>query len=206
MQCIGIHTTTEHFARSWRNSVVSTSQTGDRIEEDNHIMTTFHHTLCLFQNNTCNLHVAFSWFVKCRSNHFCLDTSCHVCHFFRTFVDEQHNHVCFRMIGCNGIGDILHQDSLTSFRLSYNQSTLSFTDRREKVYYTSRQLVAAISLAELELLIREKRSQMVEWYTVTHQCRFQSIDFGNLYQWEIFFAFLWWTDWSFYHITGLQSE
>ena len=37
----------------------------------------------------------------------------HICHFFGTFVNKQHDHVRFRMVGCYCVSDVFHQDRLT---------------------------------------------------------------------------------------------
>ena len=72
--------------------------------------------------------MAFGRFVECRSNHFRIDTAGHVGYFFRTFVNQQHDHIYFRMVGSDGIGDFFHQDGFTGLGLSHDQGTLSFTD------------------------------------------------------------------------------
>ena len=144
-------------------------------------MTTFYHAFCLLQYNTCNLYVAFGRLIKSRSNDFGFHTTSHVGYFFRTFVDKQHNHVGFRVISGDSISYILHQYGFTRLWLRYNQSTLTFTDRREEVDYTSRKIVGWIALAKLEFFIREKGSKVVERYAVANQCRIQSVYFIYLY-------------------------
>ena len=47
---------------------------------------------------------------------------------------------------------------------------------------------------------------MVERYTVTYESGITSVDFRNLYQREVFFAFFGRTDYTFYYVTGLQTE
>ena len=131
-------------------------------------MSTFYHTLSLFKHNASNLHMAFCRLIKSRCNNFCLHTTSHICNFFRTFINQKHNHICFRMVGCNGISNIFHQDSLTSLRLCNNERTLAFTDRREEINHTGRKIILSITLAQLELLIREKWSEMFEWYAVAY--------------------------------------
>ena len=129
MQGICIHTTGQYLAGSRRNRIVCTCQSGDRVEEDYHIVTAFYHAFRFFQYDTCNLYVTFCRFVKCRSDHFGIYAARHICHFFGTFVNKQHDHVRFRMVGCDCVSDVFHQDRLTGFGLRHNQSTLSFTDR-----------------------------------------------------------------------------
>ena len=92
-------------------------------------MTAFYHTLCLLQNDTGNLHVALGWLIKGRSDYLGIHGASHIGNLLRTFVDEQHHQVCLWMVGCNGIGNILHQDGLTGLWLSHDECTLSLTDR-----------------------------------------------------------------------------
>ena len=37
------------------------------------------------------------------------------------------------MVGCDGIGDVFHQDGLTGFGLCHDEGTLAFTNGREEV-------------------------------------------------------------------------
>ena len=92
-------------------------------------MATFHHTFSLVQNDLCDLHMAFSRFVESRCDHFGIYTTSHIGYLLRTFVDQQDNHIHFRVVGSNRIGNIFQQHCLTGLRLGYDQTTLSFTDR-----------------------------------------------------------------------------
>jgi len=58
LQGVGIHTTREHLTRGRADGVVGTSQTRDRVEEDDYIVTAFYHALCLLQHDAGNLHMA----------------------------------------------------------------------------------------------------------------------------------------------------
>ena len=138
MKCIGVHTTGKYFTGCGRYSIVSTCQTSDRVKEDHYVVSAFYQSFCFLEYDTCDFYVAFCRFVKSRSDYFCVDAACHVGYFLRTFVDQQHNHIYCRMIGCDGVGDIFHQDGLTCLRLCYDQCTLSLTDRSEKVYNPGR--------------------------------------------------------------------
>ena len=62
------------------------------------------------------------------------------------------------MVGSDGIGDVLHQDGLTSLRLSHDQGTLPLTDRREQIDDAGAQVGCGTVAAERELLVWEERS------------------------------------------------
>ncbi len=53
MQSIGIHTTREDFSRTWRNSIVGACQSGDGVEQDDHIFAHFHASFCFFDHHLC---------------------------------------------------------------------------------------------------------------------------------------------------------
>ena len=172
-------------------------------------MTAFNHTFCLVQNDFGNLYVAFCRFVESRSDHFRIDATSHIGYFLRTFVNQQDDHIYFRMVCCNRIGDIFQQHGFTGLRLCYDQTTLSFTDRREQVDYASGDIVVyfrSLACCKHEFFIREKRCQMIERNAVAHFFRRTAVDLVHFYQREIFFTFLRRTDSTFHHVTSLQSE
>ena len=73
--------------------------------------------------------MTFCRFIKRRGNDLCIDCTRHVRNLLGTLVNQEHHQVCFRMVGGNGIGNILHQDGLSCLRLCNDQGTLSFADR-----------------------------------------------------------------------------
>ena len=97
-------------------------------------MSALYHALGLLQHDAGNLHVAVGGLVEGRGYHLCIDGAGHVCHLLRALVDEQHHDVCLGMVGSDGVGNVLHQDGLTSLRLSDDEGTLTFTDRSKEVY------------------------------------------------------------------------
>ena len=128
MQCVGIHTTRQDLTRCGRYGIVSTSQTGDRVKEDDNIVSALNHALCLLEHDTGNLHVALGRFVEGRGNHLSIDATCHIGHLLGTLVDEQHDHVYLGVVGSDGVGDILQQDGLTGLGLRYDESALTLSD------------------------------------------------------------------------------
>ena len=72
------------------------------------------------------------------------------------------------MVGGNGIGDILHQNRLTSLGLGNDQCALSLTNGGEEIDDTNTGVRRGLVATEGELLLREERSQVLEGYTVTY--------------------------------------
>ena len=66
------------------------------------------------------------------------------------------------MVGGNGIGDILHQYSLTGLGLCHDECSLSFTDGREQVYDAYAGIRGGLVTAEGELLLGEERGKVLE--------------------------------------------
>ena len=62
-----------------------------------------------------------------------------------------------------------------------------------------------MTLAKLEFLVWEEWGKVFKRNPVSYYFRRLAVDAVYLYQWEVFLIFLWWSNWAFYHITGLQS-
>ena len=72
------------------------------------------------------------------------------------------------MVGRNGIGDILHQHSLTGLGLGHDEGTLTFTDRREEINHTNAGVGGLLVAAECEFLFREEWGEVLESHTVAN--------------------------------------
>ena len=64
LQGVGVDTTGKHLTAGGRNGVIGTSQTGDGVEEDDHIVTALDHTLSLLQYDAGNLHMSVGGLVE----------------------------------------------------------------------------------------------------------------------------------------------
>ena len=87
VQSIGIDTAGKNFSAGWNYSVVGARQTGDAIEQNDHIFFMFNEALGFFDNHFCYLHVTGSRFIKCGRNYFAGNTALHVGYFFRPFIN-----------------------------------------------------------------------------------------------------------------------
>ena len=72
------------------------------------------------------------------------------------------------MVSGDGIGNVFHQDGLTSLRLSDDECALTFTDRREEIDDANAGIRCRLVAAKLELLLWEERCQVFECHTVTY--------------------------------------
>ena len=87
----------------------------------------------MFEHEFSNLNVVLGALIECGIYDFALDGSLHVRNFLRTLVDQENDELAGRIIGCNGISDLLEQDSLTCFRRRNYHTSLSLSDRAEQV-------------------------------------------------------------------------
>src|SRR5574343_1156603 len=133
LQGIGIHTARQHLAGSRLDSVVGTGKTGDRIEQNHHILLVLDQALGFLNHHLGDLYVTYGWFVKGRGNHFAAHGALHFGHFFRTFIDQQYDQYHIRVAGGTGVRNVLQHDRLTGFRRGDQQTTLSLTDWRHHV-------------------------------------------------------------------------
>ena len=168
-------------------------------------MATFHHTLSLLQHDTGYLDMAFGWLVKGRGYHLGVDGACHIGHLLRALVYQEHHEVGLGMVGCDSVGNVFHQDGLTCLGLCHDECALTFTDRREEVYNTCREVGSGTVATEREFLVGEKRCEMLEWDAVTHIGGLTAVDLVDTGKWEILLALFGRTDVALHYITGLQA-
>ena len=168
-------------------------------------MSRLNQAFCLFKYDACNLHVAFCRFVKCRGDNLCVHRSSHVRNFFRALVNEQHHQVCFGMIGCNGVGDVLHQDGFTRLGLRHNKCTLSFSYGREQVYDACRKVCRGRITTKIELFVGEQRRKVFERNAIANFIWHPTINHVDACQWEILLAFAWRTHPTLYYIARFQT-
>jgi transcription termination factor Rho len=109
LQRIGIDTTGQHLARCGNHGVVGACQAGDRVEQDHDIAFHFDQALGFFQHHLGHLHVARRRLVEGRSDHFAAHRALHFGHFFRAFVDQQHDQIGIRMIGGDRMRNVLQR-------------------------------------------------------------------------------------------------
>ena len=125
-------------------------------------MSAFHHSLSLLKNDTRNLNVTLGWLIECRGDNLGIYCTSHIRNLLWSLVDEQHHEVSLWMVCGNSVGNILHEDRLTSLWLCHDKRTLTFTDRGEEVNDTCREVRCATVACEVELLVREEWCEVLE--------------------------------------------
>src|SRR6185437_13569018 len=141
LQCIGVHAAGEHLARRRNNGVVSAGQTRDGIKQNHHVAFVFDQALGFFNHHLRHLYVAGCRLVKGRRDHLAFHRALHVRNFFRTLVNQQNDEHDFRMIGGDGVGDVLQDHGLAGPRRRNDQAALAFADGREQVHHARGEVV-----------------------------------------------------------------
>ena len=79
------------------------------IEQDHDVAAVLDQALGLLDHHLGDLHVPRRRLVEGRGHDLALHRALHVGHFLRPLVDQQHDQVAFRMIGRDGVRDVLQQ-------------------------------------------------------------------------------------------------
>jgi len=73
------------------------------------------------------------------------DRTLHIGDFLRPLVDQQHDQEAFRMIGGNGMRDVLQEHGLAGARRRHDQGALALADRRHDVDDARREVLLVAS-------------------------------------------------------------
>ena len=92
--------------------------------------------------------------------HLALDGSPHLRDFFGPLIDEQHDHVHFRMVQRDGLSDMLQENRFAGSRGRHNQTSLALPDGRQQIHDSRGQRLRG-SLQD-NLLVGVDRRELVE--------------------------------------------
>ncbi|OIQ78846.1 hypothetical protein GALL_394490 [mine drainage metagenome] len=163
--------------------------------------------LGFFQYHFRDLHVARGRFVEGGGNHFALHRAGHFRHFFRALVDQEHDQRDVRMVGRDGVGDVLHHHCLAGLGAGHQQAALAFADGGDHVDDAAGDVFLAANVAlELQRLIRVQRGEVFEQDLVLGAFRGFAVDRVDLDQGEVAFAVLGRSDFTVDGVAGVQVE
>ena len=163
--------------------------------------------LGLLDHHLGDLYVARGRLVEGGGHDLALHRPLHVGHFLRALVDQEHDQIALRMIGRDGMGDVLEDDRLTGARLRDDQTALALADRGNDVDDPARVILLGRVLGlHLEPFVRVERRQVVEVDLVTLLVGVLEIDRIDLEKREIPLAFLGAPDLPFDRISGPEAE
>ena len=113
----------------------------------------------------------------------------HFCDFFRTFVDQKHNHDGVWVVGRNRLRDRLKHQGLTCFWRRNDKRSLSFANGCDQIDDSTRQILsAAIAAFEVKTLFRKERRQILKKNLMLLGIGLGKINFVNFEESEVSFA------------------
>src|SRR5512136_1021477 len=92
------------------NALASTPR--DRIEQDDDVAFVLDQALRFLDDHLGDLNMARGGLVEGRGNHLAMHRALHVGHFLGTLVDQEHDQIAFRVVGGDGVSDILQDHGL----------------------------------------------------------------------------------------------
>ena len=129
LQRVGVDAAREDLARVRHHDVVGPGQTGDRVEQDDHVAAVLHQPLGLLDHHVGHLHVAVGRLVEGGGDDLRLDVLLHVGDFLGPLVDQQHDEHDLGMVLADGVGQLLQQDRLAGLGRRHDQAALALADR-----------------------------------------------------------------------------
>jgi hypothetical protein len=167
----------------------------------------FDQPLGLLNYHFGDLHMAGGRFVEGAGDDLGAYRALHFRDFLGTLVDQQHDQVAVRMIGCDRLCQALQQHGLAGLRRRNDEPTLTLADRRDQIDDARRQVLgAAVATLQRQALVGEQRCQVLEQYLVLGVLRRLEIDLADLQQGEIALALLWRADRAVDRVAGAKIE
>ena len=207
LQGIGVHAAGQHLAGGRHDGVVGAGETGDGVEQDDDILFVLDQALGLLDHHLRDLHVPAGRFVEGGADDLAAHRALHLGDFFRALVDKQHDQVDIGVIGGKRVSDVLQHHGLAGLGRRDDQAALSLADRRDQVNHARGQVFAGGIVAfEAEALLRMERGEVLEQDLVLGLFRVLEIDFVDLEQGEVAFAFLRRADRAAHGVAGAQVE
>ena len=109
------------------------------------------------------------------------------------------------MVGCYGVGNVLHEDCLTCLGLCHDKRALSLAYGREEVDDACAEIGCGTVAAEVEVLVGEERCEVFECHTVAYFVGVASVDHVDACKREVFLAVVRRTHVAVYYVASLES-
>jgi hypothetical protein len=133
LQRIGVDTAGQHLAGCRDHGVVGARQAGDGVQQDDHVALVLDQPLGFFDHHLGHLDVPGGRLVEGRGDDFATHRPAHFRHLLGPLVDQQHDQGDIRVIGGDGMRNVLHQHRLAGLGRRDDQAALAFADRRDHV-------------------------------------------------------------------------
>src|SRR5699024_10815936 len=129
----GVHTTGHDASAGRGRQVVGATQTGDGVQQDDHVHAHLHKTLGPLDGQISHDRVVLGRAVEGRMDDLALDRALHVGDLLGTLVHEDHHEVALRVVLGDGVGDRLHHHCLSRLGRGDDETTLTLADGRDQV-------------------------------------------------------------------------
>src|SRR5438874_206860 len=183
-----VHTTGQRPAGRRNREVVRPCETGDRVEENDHVASGLDEALRALEGELRDASVVLGRLIERGREHFALDGSANVRHFLGPLADEDDHDVDVLVISRDAVCDVLQQLRLAGLRRRHDERALPVA---EGIYEVDEALaeVRAVNL-EVEHLVREDRNEVLEHRPALCLLRVDAVDRLNAQQAEVLFAVL----------------
>ena len=123
----------------------------------------FYHALGFFNHHFGHLDVAGGGFVESGGDDFAAYGTAHFGYFFRAFVNQQDDEFGIRVVGGDGMGDVLQHHGFARFGRGNQKCTLSASDWGDEVDGAAGEVFFRLDVAfQLELFGWEERGKVFE--------------------------------------------
>ena len=190
--------------RGRHDRVVGAGQTGDAVEEDDHILPVLHEPFRLLDHHLGHLDVARRRFVEGGGDHLAGHAPLHVRHLFRPLVDQKDHQDDLLVVGRDAVGDVLQKDGLAGPGRGDDQAALPLADRGEEVH-DPRGEVLRIEF-QIQFLLGVEGGQVVEEDLVARRLRALEVDLVHLEEGEVLLPLLGGPDLAGNRIPRPQTE
>ena len=207
LQRVGVHAAGEHLAGRGLHGVVGTRQAGDGIQQDDHVLLVLDQAFGALDHHFGDLHVPAGRFVEGGGDDFATHGTAHFRDFFRTLVDEQHEQHHVRVVGRNGVGDVLQHHGLTGLGRRDEEPPLALADGRDDVDDAAGEVFLGLDVAfELERLVGVQRREVLEQDLVLGGLGRLTVDLVELGHRRVTLAVLGRANLAFDLVAGVQVE
>ena len=134
-ESLGVDAARSDLAGGGHGVVVAAGQPRDRVEQDDHVVAALDHAPGFFHDHLRHLDVADRLLVEGRGHdlHRLGGVAAEVGHLLGPLVDEEHDDVHLRMVGGDGVGDLLEDDRLAGPGRGDDQGSLPEAEGRHQI-------------------------------------------------------------------------
>ncbi|MBG9885384.1 hypothetical protein ABE10_02035, partial [Bacillus toyonensis] len=178
----------EHTARRRGRDVVRASETGDGVEQDDHVPAELDEPLGALDRELGDRGVVLRGAVERRGDDLAFDRALHVGDLFGTLVDEHDHEVHLGVVLRDRVRDLLQHDRLAGLRGRHDEAALALADRGDEVDDALGQLL--LRRLQTQPLLRVERGELAELDAGARVVGRETVDRVDLHQRVVLLATL----------------